>query len=207
MLESILLVISLCVDACVASFAYGTNKIKIPVKSNIILTSISTVLLIFSILIGSLIQEIIPEEIAQLVCFSILFFLGFIRLFEGLIKNLLNKKASSSDNIEVTLFDFKLVLSVYGDVTKADIDHSKSLSSKEALYLGIALSLDSLIVGLGAALAPISLFQVTIFSIVFHFFGIILGCLIGSKVAEKTDIDLSWLSGITLILLAILKIV
>ena len=206
MLESILLVLSLCVDACVASFAYGTNKIKIPIKSNIILTTISTIFLMISIGIGSFIQEFLPKDFAQIICFIILFLLGFMRLFEGLLKNYLNKKALSPNNIEMTLFNFKLVLNVYADATLADLDHSKSLNSREALYLGIALSLDSLIVGLGAALAPVSFLQVIFLSIVFHFIAIILGCFIGSKCAERINIDLSWLSGAILILLALLKV-
>lgn len=206
MLESLLLVLSLCVDALVASFAYGTTKIKIPVVSSIILTAISTLFLMISITLGSLIQGLIRDDLAHIICFIILFLLGFLRLFEGLLKNYLNKKALSPHNIEVTLFNFKLVLNVYADVTLADLDHSKSLSTKEALYLGIALSLDSLIVGFGAALAPISFFDVTLFSIIFNFLAIALGSFIGSKCAEKIDIDLSWVSGLILIVLSLLKL-
>lgn len=206
MLESLLLVLSLCVDALVASFAYGTTKIKIPVVSSIILTAISTLFLMISIALGSLIQGLIKDDVAHIICFIILFLLGFLRLFEGLLKNYLNKKALSPHNIEVTLFNFKLVLNVYADVTLADLDHSKSLSTKEALYLGIALSLDSLIVGFGAALAPISFFEVTLFSIIFNFLAIALGSFIGSKCAEKIDIDLSWVSGLILIVLSLLKL-
>lgn len=206
MLESLLLVLSLCVDALVASFAYGTTKIKIPVVSSIILTAISTLFLMVSIALGSLIQELIRDDLAHIICFIILFLLGFLRLFEGLLKNYLNKKSLSPHNIEVTLFNFKLVLNVYADVTLADLDHSKSLSTKEALYLGIALSLDSLIVGFGAALAPISFFDVTLFSIIFNFLAIALGSFIGSKCAEKIDIDLSWVSGLILIVLSLLKL-
>lgn len=206
MLESLLLVLSLCVDALIASFAYGTTKIKIPVVSSIILTAISTLFLMISITLGSLIQGLIRDDLAHIICFIILFLLGFLRLFEGLLKNYLNKKALSPHNIEVTLFNFKLVLNVYADVTLADLDHSKSLSTKEALYLGIALSLDSLIVGFGAALAPISFFDVTLFSIIFNFLAIALGSFIGSKCAEKIDIDLSWVSGLILIVLSLLKL-
>lgn len=206
MLESLLLVLSLCVDALIASFAYGTTKIKIPVVSSIILTAISTLFLMISIALGSLIQGLIRDDLAHIICFIILFLLGFLRLFEGLLKNYLNKKALSPHNIEVTLFNFKLVLNVYADVTLADLDHSKSLSTKEALYLGIALSLDSLIVGFGAALAPISFFDVTLFSIIFNFLAIALGSFIGSKCAEKIDIDLSWVSGLILIVLSLLKL-
>lgn len=206
MLESLLLVLSLCVDALVASFAYGTTKIKIPVASSIILTAISTLFLMISIALGSLIQGLIRADLAHIICFIILFLLGFLRFFEGLLKNYLNKKSLSPNHIEVNLFNFKLVLNVYANVTLADLDHSKSLSTKEALYLGIALSLDSLVVGFGAALAPISFFEVTLFSIIFNFLAIALGSFIGSKCAEKIDIDLSWLSGLILILLSLLKL-
>ena len=206
MLESILLVLSLCVDALVASFAYGTNKIKIPIKSNLVLTTISTVFLMLSVGVGAFIHNMIPQGIAEIICFLILFILGFLRLFEGLLKSYLNKKALSPHNIELTLFDFKLVLNVYADATRADLDHSKTLSTREALYLGIALSLDSLIIGLGAALGPISLSQITFFSIIFNFFSIIIGCNIGSKCAEKTHLEFSWLSGLILMFLAFMKI-
>lgn len=206
MLESLLLVLSLCVDALVASFAYGTNKIKIPVISSMILTSISTIFLMISITAGSFIHGFISETLAQSICFIILFLLGFLRIFEGLLKSYLNKKSLSSHNIEVTVFSFKLVLNVYADVTAADLDHSKSLSTKEALYLGTALSLDSLIIGFGAALAPISFLEVTLLSIIFNFIAIATGAFIGSKCAEKLDLDLSWISGVILIILALLKV-
>lgn len=206
MLESILLVISLCVDACVASFAYGTNKIKIPFTSNLVLSGISTLFLAISLGFGSLISRFIPADLTQLFCFAALFTLGFMRFFEGILKNYLNKKALSPNHIEVNLFDFKLVMNVYADATLADLDHSKSLSVKEALYLGIALSLDSLIVGLGAGLAPVAFTQVIPCSILFNLLAICIGCLIGNKCAEKINIDLSWLSGIIIIFLSFLKL-
>lgn len=207
MLEVLLLVLSLCVDALIASFAYGTNKIKIPMLSSIILTAISTLFLVISLALGTYVQSFLKDGLAQIICFVILFLLGFMRLFEGLLKNYLNKKAHAPSQIEVTLFNFKLVLNVYANVTLADLDHSKSLSAKEALYLGTALSLDSLAVGFGVALAPISFIQVTLFSIIFNLLAIWMGVLIGSKCAEKIPFDLSWISGALLIILAILKLI
>ena len=206
MLESALLIISLCIDACIASFAYGTNKIKIPVISGLILTGISTLFLIISISLGSIIKGFIPANLTSFMCFGILFILGFMRLFEGLLKQYLNKKVASSRNIELTLLNFKLVLNVYADATLADIDHSKILSYKEALYLGIALSLDSLVVGFGVALAAINLLQIILLSLILNSVAIILGCTLGHRCAEKLNSDFSWLSGATLIILAFLKL-
>ncbi len=207
MLESILLVISLCIDACAASFAYGTNKIKIPVTSGIILTGISTLFLAFSIGIGSIIKGFIPVHLTTAICFCILFLLGFMRLFEGLLKSYLNKKAVSPENIELSLLNFKLVLNVYMDATLADVDQSKSLSTKEAIYLGIALSLDSLIIGFGVALATINLMQIILLCIVLNSLAIFLGAMVGNICAKKANVDLSWLSGVILILLAFFKLV
>lgn len=205
MLESFLLVLSLCIDAGVASFAYGTNRIKIPFLSGLIITFISTLFLIISLCFGTLISGLLPSSITSALCYSFLLLLGVSRLFEGLLKNFLNKTATSPDHIEFKLFDFKLILNVYANSTAADLDHSKRLSSKESLYLGIALSLDSLIVGFGAALSTIHFGQVIIFSILFNAIAIVIGAFVGEKIRELLDLDFSWLSGAILIVLAIIK--
>ena len=207
MLESTLLVISLCIDSGLASFAYGTNKIKIPILSAFILTLISTLFLLFSISIGNFVKTLFPTDLTKLICFLILFLLGFLRLFEGILKKYLNKKAVSPNAIELSFLSFKVVLNVYADATVADLDHSYSLSSKEALYLGIALSLDSIVVGFGAALASIQFVQITLLSIVFNLVSIIIGATLGHKCANSVDCDLSWLSGVMLIILAIIKFI
>ncbi len=48
-METILLVLALSLDAFVASIAYGTNKIKIPFKSIIIIDSICAISLVISL--------------------------------------------------------------------------------------------------------------------------------------------------------------
>lgn len=206
MLESFLLVISLCVDALVAGFAYGTNKIKIPFLSGAVLTCISTLFLIISLSIGSFIKDLIPIGITPFICFTILLLLGVVKLFEGLIKGFLTKTALSPHNIEFTLFDFKLIFNVYTDATLADVDHSKVLSTKEAIYLGIALSLDSLAVGFGAGFTVIHFYEVVLLSLILNALALLIGGFLGKRWADKLYTDLSWVSGIILILLAVLKL-
>lgn len=206
MLVSLLLVLSLCIDSIVASFAYGTNKISIPIKSNLILTFISTIFLAISMLIGSFIHEFIPENIAHISCFIVLFGLGFMRLFEGLLKNFLRKQSLCADGTCVNIYDFKLILHVYSNSTSADMDNSHSLSPREAIALGIALSLDSLLVGIGVALSSVSFLQIIILSLIIHFFAILFGCYLGEKVAKNIEVDLGWLSGLILMALAVLRL-
>ena len=207
MLESVLLVLSLCIDTIAASFAYGTNKIKISFISGTIISFISTAFLFLSLAIGSLFKSLIPPNLTSYLCFIILLILGITRLFEGILKNFLNKKAETAHHIEFKLFDFKLILNVYADATRADFDHSKTLSTKEAIYLGIALSLDSLVIGLGMALTTVNLIQILILYFILHEIAIFGGALLGKKCADTLDVDISWLSGFILITLAIIKII
>ncbi|WP_368239350.1 manganese efflux pump, partial [Clostridium tertium] len=103
------------------------------------------------------------------------------------------------------LFDFNVVLQVYADETKADFDKSKILTSKEALYLAFALSLDSLAVGFGSSLISINYIQVFAVALLIGIVAILLGAFIGKKFVETTNINLSWLSGAMLIILAFLR--
>ncbi len=207
MLESLLLVLSLCIDAIAASFAYGTNKIKIPFTSGALMSIISTIFLVFSLLLGSWIKTFLPINLTSFISFSLLLILGISTLFEGLLKNFLNKKAENTNHIEFKIFDFKLILNVYADATKADLDHSKSLNTKEAIYLGIALSLDSIVVGLGFGLTSINLFQIVPLSLILNSLAIFSGALLGKKFADSLAVDISWLSGLILIILAIINII
>ena len=66
-LEALVLVTALSVDAFVASFAYGTNRVKIPISSMAVMDLISAGILLIFLLIGSLLVPMIPS--------------GFVRIF------------------------------------------------------------------------------------------------------------------------------
>jgi len=205
-LESILLVLVLSIDAFAASIAYGLNDIKIPIRSILVIDFICAFFLGLSMLIGSMFRMLIPERILIIISFFILLSLGIYYLFEGIVKANLEKVLKSNRKIKVNVFNLGLIVEIYVDQTKADINFSKDLSSKEALYLGAALSLDSIAVGFGSGIMDINYLQVVIFSLIFGIIAIWGGLLVGRKFALNTKIDLSWLSGIILIILAISKI-
>jgi len=206
MLEILLLVLSVSIDSFIASISYGSSKIKIPIISALIVDIISSSMLGFSLIFGSFIQNYISINTAKLISFMILFFLGFYRLFEGLLKSYINNKTKDSPPLQFKLLDLNFVLQVYANETKADIDKSKVLSYKEAIYLSVALSLDSIAVGFGSSLILINYIQVFIVSIIIGLLVIIFGSLLGKKFAEMTNLNLSWLSGAMLIILAFLRV-
>ncbi|MCF0148643.1 MAG: sporulation membrane protein YtaF [Clostridium sp.] len=206
MLEVLLLVLSVSIDSFIASISYGSSKIRIPLISALIVDIISSSMLGISLVLGSFLQNYISITTAKVFSFSILFLLGFYRLFEGLLKSYINNKAKDYPSLHFKLFDFNFVLQVYANETKADIDKSKVLSYKEAIYLAIALSLDSLAVGFGSSLIMINYIKVFVVSIIIGILTILLGSYIGKRFSEITTIDLSWLSGTMLIILAFLRV-
>lgn len=206
MIESLLLVSSVCIDAFVASIAYGTNKIKIPFYSSIIISIIGSIFLGISLFLGNFIKDFLPGNLPILLSFCILMIIGIYRFFEGLFKNYIAKKNKFNKPLTFKIFDLNFVLQVYADETKADFDNSKVLTIKESLYLASALSFDSIAVGFGDSLGNNEYIYSIIFCFIIGVIAVSLGQIIGKKLIEKSNLNLSWLSGIILMILAIKKI-
>lgn len=206
MIESLLIVSSVCIDAFVASIAYGTNKIKIPFISAIVISLVGSIVLGASLFFGGFIKDFLPGNLPKIMSFIILMGLGIYRLFESLFKSFIKKRSTSDKPMKFKIFDFDFVLKVYADETIADFDNSKILTIKEAFYLALALSLDSLAVGFGSSLFGSGYLQIIILCFIIGCTAVTIGVFIGKKAAEKTNINLSWLSGAILMVLAVMKV-
>lgn len=205
-MEIILLVLTLSMDAFVASIAYGTSDIKIPLKSIVIIDIVCAAFLALSMFLGSLLKKVLPSDLTIMISFILLMVLGIYYLFESIIKRYLEKKTHSKKQVKLKLFNIWLIIDIYIDETKADLDNSKTLNLKEALYLAIALSLDSIAIGFGSGIGNINYIVVIILSLIWDVVAIWGGLLLGRKFVERTNMDLSWLSGVMLIILALLKL-
>lgn len=206
MIECLLLTLSVCLDSLVASIAYGTNKIKIPFSCSLIISLIGSISLGISLLIGSVIKNYIPSNLCTIISFTILMSLGIYRFFEGLFKSFIMKKKKNDKPLTFKIFDLNFVLQVYANETTADFDKSKTLSIKESIYLAIALSFDSLAIGLASSLSITNYIQVIIISFILGLIAIAFGVYLGKKVIEKSNINISWLSGIILMILASIRL-
>lgn len=206
MLESLLLVSSLCIDSFVASIAYGTSKIRIPPLSAIIINLICTLTLACALLIGSIFKSFLPGNFSTILGFLLLMAIGIYRLFEYIFKAYISKCSKSTSPLTFKIFDFQFILQVYADEIKADFDNSKCLNVKESFYLALALSLDSLAVGFGSSLCNINYIEVLILCFVIGMLCVTLGVYLGRKFSQRVHLELSWLSGVLLILLAIIRV-
>lgn len=206
-METILLVLALSLDAFVASIAYGTNKIKIPFKSITIINVVCALSLALSIFFGTIVKKILPQNLTIIISFLILILLGFYYLFESIVKSYLKKKSLLKEKVKLKLFNIWFIIDIYVDETKADLDKSKSLSSKEAIYLATALSLDSIAIGFGSGLGSINYLNIILLSLIFHMIALLGGLYIGEKFVSRSKVNLSWLTGVILIVLAFLKLI
>lgn len=205
-LESIIIVTALSMDAFVASFAYGTNKVKIPFSSVTVINVICSSILAVSLFFGALISEFVAEEVTHIVCFLILFILGVIKFSESIIEWLIERKGNFENSILFIFLGLKFKINISPGEKEKYTNSAKILKPSEAAPLSIALSLDGLAVGFSAALANANSLQIVIFSLISDMVAVMLGGFIGRRVAEKISFNLSWLSGLLLIVLAFLKL-
>lgn len=199
----ILLVLAVSIDAFLAAFSLGAEKIHIPPLSAAVISLICTAVLSCSVLVSSVIGSALPEKYCLAIGGAILIIMGTVSLFQNMLKSALRKRQGEG-GVSFKFFSFDFVIRVYLDETQADSDRSKRLSAREAVTLALVLSPDSLASGLGAGLGGAGIIRIAAVSAVFGLAAVWLGSALGRKISHRKPV-LSWLSGVMLIALGIFK--
>ena len=180
-LTCMLLALSTSIDSIGIGLTYGIRDITISRQAKIILFIISLIISSISILIGNTLNNILSKEITNIIGSLILFFIGIIIL----VQTLKREKRQEKKVYKLFIKFLGITIKIIKDPISSDFDNSKKIDSKEAIYLGTALSLDSFSVGIGAGmLGSISI----IFPLIVSLFQIIflsLGRNIGEKLNKK----------------------
>lgn len=194
----------LSIDSLASGLAYGANKIKIPVRSAIIIACVCAFTFGLTLISGKVLQPYLPLSPLKYISFAILMAIGVFKLFEAAIKIFMKK--SGKTQLKFPLCKRKFMLKILQDETQADANKDKVLSAREALSLAAALSPDGLAVGISAGLAGLPAAAAISFALVLGFFALIFGQTAGKKLAQKTKINLSWLSAVIFIAMAVGKL-
>ncbi len=205
-IEALLLAGAMSMDAFISSFAYGTNKIKIPFKSVFVINVVCSTILGVSLLAGTIVRQYIPDWVTGWICFLILFILGMTKVLDGVTKSIVRRYSDLDKKIHFSLCNLKFILCLYADPEQADIDRSKSISPMEAVSLAVALSLDGMAVGFGAAIGEINGVAVFLSSLLTDALAIMLGVYVGNRIAKKININITWISGLVLIIMGFTKL-
>ncbi len=204
--QALLFVVALSIDAFVACFVYGTSRVRIPASSLLILSLISAGTLAVALLVGGGIGSLLPPAVTQALSFLILFFLGLIKLFDSTLKRLIQRKCAWPRKLRFSLLDLQFILTVYADPARVNQEDREVLSPREALPLGLALSLDSAAAGIGAGAASLPFFATTLLGLLCSLGAVTAGAFLGRRLSRHISLDLSWLCGLLLMGLALLKL-
>lgn len=171
----LLLAFALSLDGFGVGITYGLRKMKIPLLSILIISLCSGVVICVSMQVGVLLAKVVSPYAASEVGAVILVLMGCWSLVQMLMqrekneaeveveaevgkdKEAVEKIEVASDPVKAAVFSLELrrlgiVVQILRTPSSADMDDSGSISSVEAMLLGIALSLDAFGAGLGAAL-------------------------------------------------------
>ncbi|MEK3786124.1 MntP/YtaF family protein [Paenibacillus sp. FSL K6-1230] len=177
----LLLAFALSLDSFGVGVTYGLRKMKIPLLSIVIISVCSGMVIWVSMQVGVIMQKMLSPTFTTLLGALILIGIGCWSLVQSLIQKHddtssislveqseahdVNERATVKTNakdtlgtaVEQTVFSLELrklglVIRILRSPSAADMDDSGSISPHEAVWLGIALSLDAFGAGLGAAM-------------------------------------------------------
>ena len=179
LISSLLLALSSSIDSLGIGITYGIKNTKISIFSQIILFIISIIVTTISVMLGSVLKNFLSDIISKFIGSGILIILGIFIIIQ-------TKDKSSS-------FDF---------------NHSNIIDPSEAIALGIALSLDSLCIGIGGSVFGLNISMFPILVAFLQLLFLNLGNYSGRRLIKVLNIpSVIWsiLSGGLLILIGIVK--
>lgn len=189
-------------DSLTAGFSYGTNNVHVKAPALLPLALVPALFITAAQGFGSFVGSLLPAGFLPCLSFLLLFLIGIAKLFESLIRLLAKKHPSLTGNWGCKIKQLNIVFTVYLSPEEANRTELQVLSVREALLLSLALSLDSILVGMAfcfTALSPFLLFFSAALCNLLLFSG---GYLLGRLLFQLLRFDLSWLSGLCLLLLA-----
>jgi len=184
LLSVILIGIATNLDNLGIGLTYGIRKIRVPLKTNIVISLLSGVAMVLSCYAGHILMHILPSNIGNILGGMIVCIIGIYTFIEYFI----NKKRQNVEQISNPIIHddkFKDIRGIMDDPCRADKDYSGDISVKEALFLGIALAINCLATGIGAGMTGVFVWSLSLSVMIFSIISISLGVHIGRKYASE----------------------
>lgn len=197
--SELVLAVAVSVDFMFVAISYGARHIRLSALPTLILSAVGAAVLFCSLLCSQQLTAVIPLSLCKGIGGGILCALGLLNLFQTAIKTVL-RRAQGDKRLCFSCGRLNFVLSVFLDESCADSDASESISCKEAFWLSIAFSADSLACGLGAGLQGCSPLRAAAACFFFGMIAVFVGLKIGARLGNLKR-DYSFLSGLCLLLL------
>ncbi|RSL32974.1 sporulation membrane protein YtaF [Salibacterium salarium] len=201
-----LLAFAVSVDSFGAGLAYGLRGLKLPFYSLLCISLCSSVSVLFGGMAAALMTRYVPDPITEAMGGFILIAIGIWAVIQVLKDG--NGSQKPVENEKTTRTEpkgtWEQLVFIMKKPDEADIDHSGTINTKEAVFLGTALSLDAF--GAGTASAFLGLSSIALAVTVGLMCAVFLsGGMSGGRKLAGTRIvqKLSFLPGVLLICLGV----
>lgn len=208
-ISSFILALSVSIDALGIGITYGLKNTVIPNISKLILFIISVLITSFSIYLGNFFNTIFPSYFTNYIGSILLLFMGLWVIYQSLSKDKkLPKKQIIPTTYQFIIKSLGITIQILRNPISSDLDNSKKIDKKEAIYLAIALSIDSICVGICSSVIGFSSISFPFLVAIFQLFFLSIGGFLGKKITNISNIPENiWnvLSGILLICIGVSK--
>lgn len=208
----LLLTVAVSLDSFGLGISYGLSRIHVPFSAITIIMICSGLMVFLSMTVGNLLSTFFTPEVAKIIGGIILISIGIFNLI-----NVIRSKKKSKFPVtrrepyhpqekqwKIHLQKLGIIITILKEPEEADLDHSGIISKNEALLLGLALSLDALSVGLGAAMLGYPPIVCAIFVAIMSGLGVTLGIKLGYVLSQKRFVQqVAWLPPFLLISLGL----
>ncbi len=212
---TILLAVSSSIDSLGIGITYGIKNTSISGKGKSVIFFVSFIVTIVSLYLGNILKFIFPNFIVNYLGSFLFIIMGIFICFQALKKEekIENTKTENNDSQKTYSFFIKflgITIKIIKDPGSSDLDKSNKIDSKEALFLGLALSIDSICIGIGGSVIGINTYIFPFLIGFFQLFFLGIGNFLGKKLYNFSKLPSNiWsiVSGILLIILGIIKFI
>lgn len=206
LLPVLLFLIAVSVDSVSAGLTYGTGNVQIRPISYVFLTCIPALFVALSHQLSRLLCFFLTADAIRLLSFAVLLLLGCEKLLEGLLRRLAQKHPRPARRWGCRFKQLNILFTVYLSPEDANRKDRQILVGTEALLLSLALSLDSILAGMAFCVVSLPGILLFFLAALMNYLFFLTGYGAGRTLAAHSHIDLSWLSGVFLLLLSLLTL-
>ncbi|OJU13950.1 MAG: sporulation membrane protein YtaF [Clostridiales bacterium 43-6] len=164
----ILLSVTLSFDALFLGLAFGINQKRIPLSSKLAICLCSVFYAGISIVAGRYLLLLFPVYIAKIIGAVLLALIGVSYLLKAIFPKEqapqpVKPPQKEKKPVKIVIKSIEITIQILKNPDTADIDNSGTVDIKEALFIGTALSIDSVGVGIGSAMSGLHGWYIPLF--------------------------------------------
>jgi len=207
MLYVLILGFAVSFDALLAGVAYGARRITVPYHSLLVVGAVTAVCTAGAMVAAQGTGLLIAPQAAVTIGAFLLLLIGLWSVFqEYLIKRLTPGQTEDTPQLKIRLG--RLIVNILADPEAVDIDHSRSISPSEAIFLGLALGLDNMVATFAAQLLGVLPLYTPLVMAIIQMGFIWSGMTFASRLLpESLKERFPYLPGTLLIIMSVLRIV